>query len=62
MLCINIKNLSDKIREKMKPKLFNCDKCNMKFESKIRLQRHCEKGHPPKKEQYTQKWYWENEN
>ena len=34
----------------------------MKFESQIRLQRHFKKAHPPKKEQHTQKWYWENEN
>ena len=45
----------------MKIQSFSCDKCSMKFESQIRLQRHFEKAHPPKKEQHTQKWYWENE-
>jgi len=43
----------------MESKLFQCDNCSMKFESKIRLQKHFEKAHPTKKEQYTQKWYWE---
>lgn len=44
----------------MKTKSFDCEECDMEFKSKIRQERHFEKAHPPKKEQYTQKWYWEN--
>ncbi len=44
----------------MNEKLSKCVKCNMEFASEIRLQRHFKKAHPSKKEDYTQKWYWEN--
>jgi uncharacterized C2H2 Zn-finger protein len=43
----------------MKTRLFKCIKCDMSFTSEIRLQRHFMKAHPTKKDQYTQKWYWE---
>ena len=33
----------------------------MKFTEEIRLKRHYTKAHPPKKEHYKQKWYWENQ-
>ncbi len=44
----------------MNPKLFECEKCNMKFTEEIKLKRHYTKAHRPKKEHYKQKWYWEN--
>ena len=44
----------------MKAKSFKCEKCAMTFDTEIRLQKHFMKAHPPKKEHYEQKWYWEN--
>ena len=54
------KTQNQKVEKKMKTRLFKCGKCEMTFTSKIRLQRHYTKAHPPKKEHYKQKWYWEN--
>ena len=45
----------------MKTRLFKCSKCEMTFTSEIRLKRHYTKAHPPKKEHYKQKWYWEKQ-
>jgi len=39
---------------------YTCKECKMEFSEEKRLERHFAKAHPPKKEQYKQKWYWEN--
>ena len=41
-------------------KQFACEECSMKFTDEIRLMRHYKKAHPPKQEDFKQRWYWSN--